>query len=295
MTQVESSDSPQKDTQKPPTLRSVFTKPVLLSIADYAMLALLEMAIVALIPLIWSTSVEFGGLNFEPALIGLWMSVYGCMNGIFLFAVFPRVVGRFGLRRVLITCITFYAVVVIMFPLENLVLRHATGSSTMTVWPLIFLQLLSLSVFMMGYCKFLLFTCEYADPEFNVQSFRRCMYMSSVYPSKRSLGAVNGCARMVASAQCAVGPAAADSLFAFSITNNILGGNFVYVVLLTLVCVGLHMAVRDAHRELDPCRYNLTESLCLPMTMLVFTLKTRRDGYSNCSPVNRKLREHPDE
>ena len=49
---------------------------------------------------------------------------------------------------------------------------------------------------------------------------------------------------MVASIQCAVGPAVADSLFAFSVTNNILGGNFVYVVLLTLVCVGLYMAVR---------------------------------------------------
>ena len=172
ISQEESSDSLRKDTQKPPPLRSILTKPVLLSIANYAMLALLEMAIVALIPLVWSTSVEFGGLGFEPALIGLWMSVYGCMNGLFLFTVFPRVIGRFGLRRVLITCITFYAVVVIMFPLENLVLLHATGGSTMTVWPLIFLQLSSLSVFMMGYCKFLLFTREYAGPEFNVRSSR---------------------------------------------------------------------------------------------------------------------------
>lgn len=225
ISQGESSDSLRKDTQKPPPLRSVLTKPVLLSIANYAMLALLEVAIMALIPLVWSTSVEFGGLDFEPALIGLWMSVYGCMNGLFLFTVFPRVIGRFGLRRVLITCITFYAVVVIMFPLENLVLLHATGGSTMAVWPLIFLQLLSLSVFMMGYCAGL-------------------MYISSASPSKRSLGAVNGFARVVASVQCAVGPAAADSLFAFSVTNNVLGGNFVYVVLLTLVCIGLYIAVR---------------------------------------------------
>jgi len=168
-------DAPRKDTQKPPPLRSLLTKPVLLSIANYAMLALLEMAITVLIPLIWSTSVEFGGLDFEPALIGLWMSVYGCMHGTFSFAIFPRVVWRFGLRRVLITCITFYAVVVIMFPLENLVLLHATEGSTMAVWPLIFLQLLSLSVFMMGYCKILLFTREYVGPESNVQSSRCCV------------------------------------------------------------------------------------------------------------------------
>jgi hypothetical protein len=70
------------------------------------------------------------------------------------------------------------------------------------------------------------------------------MYLSSATSSRRSLGALNGFAQMVASIQCAVGPAVADSLFAFSVTNNILGGNFVYVVLLTLVCVGLYMAVR---------------------------------------------------
>jgi hypothetical protein len=70
------------------------------------------------------------------------------------------------------------------------------------------------------------------------------MYVSSATPNKRSLGTVNGLARIVASVQCAVGPAVADSLFAFSITNNVLGGNFVYVVLLTLVCVGLFIAGR---------------------------------------------------
>jgi len=238
-------DAPRKDTQKPPPLRFLLTKPVLLSIATYAMLALLEMAITTLIPLIWSTSVEFGGLGFEPASIGLWMSVYGCMHGIFLFAIFPRVVWRFGLWRVLITCITFYAMVVIMFPLENLVLLHATEGSITAVWPLIFLQLLSLSVFIMGYCKILLFPMsKFALSLMCDLSGAVLIYVSSASPSKRSLGAVNGFARVVASVQCAVGPAVADSLFAFSVTNNILGGYFVYVVLLTLVCVGLSIAVR---------------------------------------------------
>ena len=48
----------------------------------------------------------------------------------------------------------------------------------------------------------------------------------------------------VASVQRAVGPAAAGSLFSFSVTNNILGGNFVYVVLFTLVGIGLYSAVK---------------------------------------------------
>jgi hypothetical protein len=65
------------------------------------------------------------------------------------------------------------------------------------------------------------------------------MYISSAAPNKRSLGTTNGLAQVVASTQRMVGPAAADWLFAFSLTNNVLSGNFVYVVLVVLVGVGL--------------------------------------------------------
>jgi hypothetical protein len=70
------------------------------------------------------------------------------------------------------------------------------------------------------------------------------MYLSSAAPNKRSLGATNGLAQSVASIQRTVGPAAADWLFAFSIQNNILGGNFVYIVIQGLVGVGLYIAVQ---------------------------------------------------
>jgi hypothetical protein len=167
-------DASLKDTHKPPPLRSVLTRPVLLSTANYAMLVLLQFACVSLIPLIWSTSVEFGGLGFSPVSIGSWLSVYGGIDGIFQFAIFPRVASRFGLRRVFVSSIAFCAVVVIIFPLENLVLRHraAVGGPTVTVWPLIFLQLLSLSILTMGYSKSLLSLQEQVDAESNSPSSR---------------------------------------------------------------------------------------------------------------------------
>ena len=55
---------------------------------------------------------------------------------------------------------------------------------------------------------------------------------------------LNGLAQTVASVQRTFGPAAADSLFAFSVTNNILGGNLVYFVLLPAVCIGLWVAAK---------------------------------------------------
>jgi hypothetical protein len=146
-------DAPPKSTEKPPPLRSLLTRPVLVSIANYAVVSFLQTACLALIPLIWSTPVEFGGLNFSPVSIGLWMSVYGCVDGTCQFAIFPRLVTQFGLRRVFFTCITSCAVLVIMFPLENLVLRHNLGGQTMAIWPLIVLQLSSFSVLRMGYSE----------------------------------------------------------------------------------------------------------------------------------------------
>jgi hypothetical protein len=70
------------------------------------------------------------------------------------------------------------------------------------------------------------------------------MYLSSAAPNRRSLGATNGFAQSVASVQRTIGPAVADWLFAFSITNNVMGGNFVYVVLMALVCISLYVAVQ---------------------------------------------------
>jgi hypothetical protein len=65
------------------------------------------------------------------------------------------------------------------------------------------------------------------------------MYISSAAPNKRSLGTVYGLSQVASSVQSAIGPAAGDWLYAFSLTHNILGGNFAYVVLIGVVCVAL--------------------------------------------------------
>ena len=153
-----------EDTQKPPPLRSALTRPVMISIANYAMITLLEGASLALIPLIWSTSIEFGGLNFGPASIGLWLSLYGCMDGIFQFTVSPHILERFGARYAFMASIAVCAVTYTMFPFENLVLRHSVGGLNVILWPLILLQLSSFSVNKMGFSEFcdsLLDACRY--------------------------------------------------------------------------------------------------------------------------------------
>ncbi|KAN0135048.1 Major facilitator superfamily domain containing protein [Lactarius tabidus] len=207
-------------TDRPPPLRAVLTRPVLISIASYAMLALLTKASITLIPLVWSTSVELGGLGLSPASIGLWISVYGCLSGIVQYFIFPRLISRFGPRNVVLTSVSMCALVYIVFPFENLAHRHGPSGPQVVEKLLVVLQLSSLGIAEMG------FSAIY-------------MYISSAVPNKRSLGTANGLAQMVVSLQRMIGPAVADWLFAFSLMHNILGGNFAYVILVILVGVGL--------------------------------------------------------
>jgi MFS family permease len=144
-------DASPEDPQKPPPLRTILTRPVLISLANYTMIMFLDMGFLR--PLIWSTPIEFGGLDFSPLSIGLWLTVYGFLDGICQFFIFPRLIARFGLRRVFITCLTSFAIFVVMFPLENFVLRHDIGHQAKAIWPLIVFQLLSYSVYNMGYSE----------------------------------------------------------------------------------------------------------------------------------------------
>jgi hypothetical protein len=136
------------DLEKPLPLRDILTRPVIVSVANYSTLALLGMASSTLTPLIWSTSIEFGGLDLSPASIGVWLSVYGCMDGVFQFVVFPRAVKRFDLRTIFAASIGVFAVVYTMYPLENLVLRRAADGPA---WLFILVQLAALSISKMGY------------------------------------------------------------------------------------------------------------------------------------------------
>jgi len=138
------------------SLPMLLTRPVMLSITNYAMIALLDMSAMALIPLVWSMPIDLGGLNLTPASIGLWLSGYGCLNGVLQFAFFPRVVGTLGPGRVVLASIAVFVIIYSMFPMENLAARHAAlvGGTKAGVWLLILLQLASICITDMGFSEF---------------------------------------------------------------------------------------------------------------------------------------------
>ena len=140
-----------KDAEEPLPLRALLTRPVVVSVANYCVIGLLDIMGGVLIPLVWSTPVEFGGLGMTPVSIGLWMGGYGFMNGIFQFIVFPRIVGRIGPQRVFITSILCYIPIYVILPLENLALRHSSRGLNLAATLLIMLQLLATSFATMGF------------------------------------------------------------------------------------------------------------------------------------------------
>ena len=137
---------------KPPPLRAILTRPVLISISSYGMLSLLTMAASALIPLVWSTSVAYGGLGLSPASIGLWMSWYGCMNGAVQYFFFQRLLSRFCPRRITLISVSMCALIYAMFPFENFALRHVSSDPKVAML-LIMLQLTSFAIAQMGFSK----------------------------------------------------------------------------------------------------------------------------------------------
>lgn len=143
-----------KDTEQPLPLRDLLTRPVIVSVANYAMIGLIDMGAIALIPLVWSTSVELGGLSMSPEYIGLWMTGCGLLNCIFQFVALPCLVRRFGPRSIFITSILCFFPVYVMFPFENLAARHSSRGTNLTTVLLISLQLLALSLSDMGFGKF---------------------------------------------------------------------------------------------------------------------------------------------
>ena len=146
--------SDEQDTEGPLPLRALLTRPVVVSVANYGMIALLEMATGTLLPLVWSTSVEFGGLGMSPASIGLWMGGCGFVSCVFLLAAFPPLVRRFGPRLIFITGVILYFPVYSLFPVENLALRHSSGALNQAAVLLIILQLSAISVSVIGFGKF---------------------------------------------------------------------------------------------------------------------------------------------
>lgn len=120
-------------------MRALMTWPVLLSVANYALLAMLDIAFRAIQPLFYSTPVHLGGLGQTPARIGTTLAAFGVINGVFQALFFAKLIKLLGPRRLFLVGLGMYIALFGMFPVINGVVRDEGMS--VRAWCLIMFQL----------------------------------------------------------------------------------------------------------------------------------------------------------
>ncbi|KAG2068034.1 MFS transporter [Suillus decipiens] len=197
--------------------RSLLTRTIVIPIANYAMLALLNIAFMALLPLFFSTPTYLGGLGFTPSRIGLWMAMFAIADGTFQALFFAKIVDRVGPKRLIRVSVSCFMLVVLMFPIISW-LVYTRGMVDHIIAFALIGQLTLMVIWDMAFGTIF-------------------MFITASAPAKNVLGAVNGLAQTSGSMARVIGPAFTTSLFAFSKEYNILNGNAVYVVLIVLAGV----------------------------------------------------------
>ncbi|KAJ3515312.1 hypothetical protein NLJ89_g1840 [Agrocybe chaxingu] len=222
------SPSPTCGPSSKPSFRDVLIPQVLIPVSNFAFLAFLDQSFLVLVPLIYSTPLEHGGLDLPPSTIGSILGGWGVLNGFVQVFLFPRLRKWVGHRNLYVSGIIALGIGLGMFPLLNwLAKMEGDGDGTLGVfvWCGIAVQL---GVYMLTYMSY---ACMF-------------MYISASAPSRFLLGTTNGLAQLTASSVRAAAPTTASSLFSLSLElrtlgglSGFLGGYLVYAVFVSIPAV----------------------------------------------------------
>lgn len=103
-------------------------------------------------PLVFATSIPFGGLGLDSFTIGIIMSTLGIIIGFVSALLFPFMSKRIGVYRLYKMSFRCYFVIVAAFPIMNLLARRANGVDG-PVWVTIAILMSSYVVASMNYSK----------------------------------------------------------------------------------------------------------------------------------------------
>ncbi|KDR79075.1 hypothetical protein GALMADRAFT_64308, partial [Galerina marginata CBS 339.88] len=211
-------DRPKMKTSLP--IRSLLTARVIIAAGNYASLAFVEICFRAIQPLFFSTPVHLGGLGMPPSTIGNILASFGILNGALQALYFARMNDRWGSKNVFMWGLATLVLATATFPLLSFLVQK-TGHGPL-LWIGIALQVvISVPV---CFCYGAVF-----------------IYISNASPNRASIGATNGLSQMTVSVMRAMGPAAATSLYSFSIEKGYLSGHLVYYVLTAFVGIALYI------------------------------------------------------
>jgi len=164
-----------------------------------------------------------GGLSLSPSQIGRALSVMGLVS-IVLKLFVPVLLQRHGVLRVFRLCMQTWPVTFAALSLLSLIAQRAVGKEGQVIeWISISFVLFLSRVGCMAFSIIMILTKDHT-------------------PGTASLGTSNGLAEFAQSFAAAISPALFGSLFAFSITKNVLGGYLWAIVLVVITLLGSTLA-----------------------------------------------------
>ena len=222
---------------QPPSLRNLLLMPrVSIVLINFSFFSFCDMSRRVLTPLMWSTSLEHGGLGFTPYTIGLAMGISAVVKVFFQATFLGKAIRYFGARKVFTASLVALLVALACFPLEKYIAQR-TGGTDWQVWTVITIHLTMYCVITPAYSKsnFLLI---FANTQFLLSAAIQVLITDSA-PSQSSLGSVNSLAQAVGSVSRSLAPSVASSLFAISLRRNWAGGNAVYYIWMGMVACAI--------------------------------------------------------
>ena len=137
-----------------PPLRAILTEPVVLSVANYLLHSFIDMGLRVVRLLFFSTPIRLGGLGMSSPTIGLFLGIFGLLDGIMQGLLFAKVLRRIGLKRLFVTSLLCFVPLFAAFPVINHFALERGHSPA--IWALVVFQLMINCVADMGFgrCPF---------------------------------------------------------------------------------------------------------------------------------------------
>ncbi|KAJ7154561.1 major facilitator superfamily multidrug-resistance, DHA1 sub-family [Mycena filopes] len=202
-----------------PTMRELLVPRLVIPLVNYGFFCFAQTAYQVLFPLMYSTSIQNGGLGLNPYQIGVTRGVWGVLNTLVQLFVSARAIRWFGARTVYVFAFANTGICIGAYPLLSFFAQRA-GRVDGIVWTIIVIQLFSNLALGMAYSA--------------VQ-----LYIVNSSPRPAALSSTNSIAQMVSTVLRALAPFIASALFAVSLELNLAGGYMVYIILLGIVVAGI--------------------------------------------------------
>lgn len=213
--------------------------PLLLVFLNYVFLSFLSMADAVLLPLMYSTPLEYGGLGMTPFAIGTILGTFGIINTVFQAKFIGQVMRHFGTRKlftfgILSLCVTFA-----IYPVMKYAARRGGGVDGFVIMCIV-IHLASMAPMYMAYGKQPISYLGIISADLFKGAIQ--VLIVETVPAGGLLGTANGFGQMLASGMRTIAPSLASSLFSISLQLNLANGNLVYYVLIGMSLLAVRLS-----------------------------------------------------